>query len=218
MYVTVVCCIHCLTKLLFLLQPRNFSYCICMISLESYQYATPATNSQCKSGFATRVDMHHTLQNTQYGTCYGICFPSGSLVGSEDLATDSILYSSSAEMRRSPFLLTEQRKCLERRSQCLCIAMRKYWTSKTKANMSNGTLMFSLALNSNHTQRFYGLVSQLKSKACSKMGEPFHGQVLNLTYGKGQCQRQIKIPPAARTTREIGWLNSARIAMRKPMT
>ena len=119
----VICgCIHCLTKLL--LQPRNFSYCICMIGLESYHYATAATNSQCKSGFATRADMHHTLQNTQYGTCYGICFPSGSLVGSEDLATDSILYSS-ADMCRSPFLLTEQQKCLERRSQCLCI-VRKY--------------------------------------------------------------------------------------------
>lgn len=204
-------CIHCLTKLL--LQPRNFSYCICMISLESYQYATAATNSQCKSGFATRVDMHHTLQNTQYGTCYGICFPSGSLVGSEDLATDSILYSSSAEMRRSPFLLTEQQKCLERRSQCLCIAMRKCWTSKTKANMSNGSCFDWLWIQT-QTPRFYGL----ESKACSKMGEPLHGQVLNLTYGKGQCQRQIKIPPAARTTREIGWLNSARIAMRKPMT
>lgn len=143
----VICgCIHCLTKLL--LQPRNFSYCICMIGLESYHYATAATNSQCKSGFATRADMHHTLQNTQYGTCYGICFPSGSLVGSEDLATDSILYSS-ADMCRSPFLLTEQQKCLERRSQCLCI-VRKYW-SQTKTNMSNGT-----ALNSNH---WFGSVS-----------------------------------------------------------
>lgn len=153
----VICgCIHCLTKLL--LQPRNFSYCICMISLESYQYATASTNSQCKSGFATRVDMHHTLQNTQYGTCYGTCFPSGSLVGSEDLATDSIPYSSSAEMCRSPFLLTEQQKCLERRSQCLCI---------TEANMSNGT------------------------KACSKMGEPLHGQVLNLT-GKVNAKDKSK--------------------------
>ena len=58
---------------------------------------------------------------------------------------------------RSPFPLTEEQICLERRSQCLCIAVRKYWTIKTKANISNGTLMPSLALNWN-TQRPYGVM------------------------------------------------------------